>query len=137
MVTESPQQFVVVSDSEEERMLYARTLLRKFPAAVIVECRVDAAALMLERAADFTGVAVHFGSSPEIRAFVENLRQIARQLPIVSLSGFDRSIDALAAGTSRFLPADQWLMLGVVMQDLLANPPGARTARSPARGAIS
>lgn len=131
MATEAPRQFLVVSDSEEERLLYGRTLLRKFPLAVIVECRVVTAALTFERAADFSGVVVHFGGSPEIRGFVENLRKIAPLLPILSLSGFDRSIDALAAGTSRFLPADQWLMIGSVMQDLLANATSERRARTP------
>lgn len=41
-------------------------------------------------------------------------------VPIVMVSGIDRTQPALAAGADRFLLYDEWLRIGTMVQELLA-----------------
>lgn len=112
--------FLVVADIEEERTLYLRTLLRKFPEASVVDCKVETALAKHLDDESFDGVVVHFNANPNVIAFVRSIKARHPARPIIALSGVNRSIDATAAGASFFLLADQWLMLGPLMHDLLA-----------------
>jgi hypothetical protein len=76
---------------------------------------------------------------------VGQLRLRDIDVPIVMVSGIDRTGPALAAGADRFLLYDEWLMLGTLVKDLLesprpprlvtfnfpANAPGGRTVDTP------
>lgn len=50
---------------------------------------------------------------------VSVLRSVSPRLPIVAVCAVDRSIDAFAAGASRFLLSGEWLMIGPVLAEVI------------------
>jgi hypothetical protein len=54
--------------------------------------------------------------------FVQSLRRLNPLVPILMISGIDRSHVALAAGANRFLLFDQWQQVGAVVAELLNVP---------------
>lgn len=119
---------LVVADSEDERALYARIILRKFPRAVITQSGLWAA-LKLELAA-FDAVVVHFNGTPEATQLVQKIRA-KKSVPIVALSGVNRAIDAIAAGVTRFILASEWLTLGPILSELILAAPARPVERAP------
>jgi hypothetical protein len=106
---------LVAADHVNERVLYARTIVRKFPAALVAECDLAAVPRWSAGEAQFDAVVLHFNGTPEAHAAVAAIRRWPRALPVIGLSGVDRGPQAIAAGVTRFLLADQWLMLGPVL----------------------
>lgn len=100
-------------------MLYRRTLLRKFPAAVVVECDNTLAALATATDGPVDGAIVHFNATPEAIEFLQALRRTHPAVPIIAVSGVERSTKALTAGATRFVLAGEWLTLGTLMQELM------------------
>lgn len=100
-------------------MLYRRTLLRKFPAAVVVECDNTLAALATVTDGPVDGAIVHFNATPEAIEFLQALRRTHPAVPIIAVSGVERSTKALTAGATRFVLAGEWLTLGTLMQELM------------------
>jgi CheY-like chemotaxis protein len=125
-----PLKFLVIDDHAEGRSLLTRTLLRKFPTAVSIECVDAGAAVELVGNEKLSAVIVHrAGEMPGVE-LIGLLREINRDIPILAVSGIDRSREALAAGANAFLNYDQWLMVGTVVGELL-NAPGPK-AQAPA-----
>jgi CheY-like chemotaxis protein len=128
-----PGKVLVIDDNPESRFLLTRTLVRKFPRTVLLECsnaetavrtageeRIDV--IVLHRAADVNGIEL-----------VQRMRSVSRTVPIIMVSGIDRSAEARTAGADFFLSYDEWLRIGTVVADLLSLPPpsdgeGALTA---------
>jgi hypothetical protein len=66
---------------------------------------------------------------------VEAFRKINPSVPIVMVSGIERTTPALAAGADRFLLFDEWLRIGTIVQELLGLP--GRTSGSSPPGPIA
>src|SRR3954469_8176409 len=103
------QKFLIIDDNPDSRFLLAKTLLRKFPAALMIECADTGTALLAAENERPAAVVVHRtldtgGSQP-----VPLLRQASPKLPIVMVSGIDRTTESIAAGASYFLNYDEWL----------------------------
>jgi CheY-like chemotaxis protein len=115
----SPLKFLVIDDNADSRFLLVKTLLRKFPTAVIHECQSSAAALAMAKTADLAAIISHRTTETAGISLLRELRQINPTVPMVMVSGVDRHDLALAAGADRFLLYDEWLRIGTVVDELV------------------
>lgn len=124
----APLQFLVIDDNADSRFLLVKTLLRKFPAAVVHECQSSAAALVMAKTSDLSAIISHRTTETAGIALLRDLRAINSQVPMVMVSGVDRRELALAAGADRFLLYDEWLRIGTVVEELVNARDGALTS---------
>jgi CheY-like chemotaxis protein len=110
---------LVVDHHKDSRFLLVKSLHRKFPAATILEAQEGEQAIAL--AADRTLAAIvthrtreYFGTE-----LVEKFRAVNPEVPIVMVSGIERTTPALAAGADRFMLYDEWLRIGTIVKELL------------------
>ena len=128
--TPSPApQFLVVDDNDEHRFLLVKTLLRHFPHALLHECADEESALALAESSAITAIITHRSLGLTGVELVRRLRALNATVPIVMVSGIDRTSAALAAGATRFLLYDEWLRVGLVIGEIMA----ASDAGSPRR----
>ena len=116
-----PPKFLVVDDNSDSRFLLVKTLLRKFPSAQVRESQDSDAALALVKAAGLAAVVVHRAADVDGVSLVKMMRTAHAELPIVMVSGIDRSKAALAAGANAFLSYDAWLRIGSIVAELMPN----------------
>lgn len=128
--------FLVIDDNADSRFLLVKTLLRKFPRSVIHECQsADAAVSMVTGTPALHAIVTHRAVEMDGISVVQLLRQVNATVPIVMVSGIDRSAEALAAGANRFLNYDEWLRIGTLVAEMLggggreSTPPFVRPAR--------
>src|SRR4051812_973498 len=118
----SPRKVLVIDDNPESRFLLTKTLIRKFPQVILLECADAHSAtrtvatekldvVILHRTADVLGVDL-----------IQMLREASPTVPIIMVSGIDRSVEAMAAGANFFPSYDEWLRIGPVVAELLALP---------------
>lgn len=120
----APPQFLVIDDNQDTRFLLVKTLLRKFPQAVIHECQSSASALTMAKTTDLAAIVSHRTTETAGIALLREIRGINPHVPLVMVSGVDRQELALAAGADRFLLYDEWLRIGTVVEELI-QPRGA------------
>jgi len=65
-------------------------------------------------------------------ALVRDFRRANARVPIVMVSGIDRTAEALAAGANRFLLYDEWLRIGTIVAELLGDEMKPPPRRAPA-----
>jgi len=116
----SPQKFLIVDDNADSRFLLVKTLLRKFPQAILQETQDGESAVALVQSGTLDAVVVHRAAEIDGLSLIRNLRQTNPTLPIVMVSGLDRSKAALDAGASTFLSYDAWLRIGTVVSELIS-----------------
>lgn len=116
----APLKFLVIDDNADSRFLLVKTLLRKFPSAVIHECQSSATALGMAKTTDLNAIISHRTTETAGISLLRELRQINPTVPMVMVSGVDRRELALAAGADRFLLYDEWLRIGTVVEELMA-----------------
>lgn len=116
---DSSPRFLIVDFHAESRFLLGKTLLRKFPGATIFESDEADAAIALVHQHRLNAIVTHRtfdASGPElVRAF----RAAEPAVPIIMVSGEDREDVALAAGADQFLPYEEWLRIGSVVEAML------------------
>lgn len=108
--------FLVVDFHAESRFLLVKTLKRKFPDANIIEEDDAGRALALAREGDLAAIVTHRTFEIEGIELVRQFRTVNLHVPIVMVSGIDRETPALAAGADSFLPYDEWLRIGTVVE---------------------
>ena len=111
--------FLVIDFHPESRFLLARTLSRKFPAATVRECDDADSAIQLARTQDIAAIVTHRTFDVAGADLVRQLREVDPDVPIVMVSGIDREEAAVEAGASSFMPYDEWLRIGSVVEQLL------------------
>jgi CheY-like chemotaxis protein len=123
----SAPHFLVVDYLPESRSLFAKTLLRKYPAATIHQTTDSAKALELTRAFDLRAIIAH--RTTDLRGFelVRRLRDADPAVPIVMVSISEGEADARAAGANAFLSYDEWLRLAMVVDQLASRPRNSAT----------
>jgi CheY-like chemotaxis protein len=121
----APLKFLVIDDNADSRFLLVKTLLRKFPSAVIHECQSSAAALVMAKTSDLAAIISHRTTETAGISLLRELRQINPGVPMVMVSGVDRRELALAAGADRFLLYDEWLRIGTIVDELIAQKASA------------
>lgn len=119
--------FLVVDDDVDNRFLLSKTLIRKFPNAVLVECRSAEAAINILRNEALDLVVAHRSFEADGPELIRLLHDAAPHVPIVAISSVDNATPTVAAGAARFRLLDEWLLLGNTAVELLQpNSNGAR-----------
>ena len=111
--------FLLVDDNPENRFLISKTLIRKFPNAVLTECQSADVAVQLLQRETVTLIVAHRTAEVHGSDLVRLLREAAPTTPIIAVSSVDQSAAARAAGAARFQLLDQWLMLGQAAAEVL------------------
>ena len=111
----SLHKFLIVDDNPDSRFLLVKTLLRKFPQSVIQETQEGDSAVALTRSDSLSAIVVHRAADVDGISLVRMLRQCNADVPIVMVSGIDRSKAAAEAGATTFLSYDAWLRIGTVV----------------------
>lgn len=112
--------FLVVDFQRESRFLLVKTLLRKFPQAVIRECEDAEQAVQMARTQDIACIVTHRTFETAGAELVRQLRDVDPDVPIVMVSGIDREKAALDAGATSFLSYDEWLRIGTIVDRHMA-----------------
>lgn len=117
--------FLVVDFHAESRFLLVKTLLRKFPDADVIEEDDAERALKLARNGELHAIITHRTFEIEGIELVRQFRAVNFRVPIIMVSGIDREAPALAAGADSFLPYDEWLRIGTLVETHLEKRSGA------------
>jgi DNA-binding NtrC family response regulator len=112
--------FLVVDFQRESRFLLVKTLLRKFPRAVVRECEDAEQAVQMARTQDVACIITHRTFETPGADLVRQLREVDPDVPIVMVSGVDRAKAALDAGATSFLNYDEWLRIGTIVEQHMA-----------------
>jgi CheY-like chemotaxis protein len=124
--------FLVVDDNPDSRFLLVKTLLRKFPQAILQETQDGESALELTRSQELDALVVHRSAEVDGITLVRMLREVNQTVPIVMVSGIDRSKTALEAGATTFLSYEAWLRIGSIVAEILpVKSDAAATADTP------
>jgi CheY-like chemotaxis protein len=115
-----PNRFLIVDDNPDSRFLLVKTLLRKFPQAVLQETRDAQSSIALARSETLDALVVHRAAEMDGLTLVRLLREANPSVPIVMVSGIDRTQAALEAGATTFLNYDAWLRIGTMVAQLVA-----------------
>ena len=115
----SSPKFLVVDDNTDSRFLLVKTLLRKFPKSVVQETQDAATASELAASDQVSAIVVHRAVDIDGVTLVRLIRDANPVVPIVMVSGIDRSKSAVEAGATAFLNYDAWLRIGSVVAELL------------------
>jgi CheY-like chemotaxis protein len=118
-MSETRLKFLIIDGNVDSRYLLARTLKRKFPSALILECqtRDTAVALLSDEKPD--AVIAHRTDEVDGVTIIQTLRNLNATIPIIMVSGIDRQEAAKSAGANSFLHYDEWLRIGSVLDELL------------------
>src|SRR5438309_812977 len=119
--------FLLVDDVPENRFLLAKTLLRKFPQALIQECQDSDPAIAAVKSEKLTAIVVHRASDIDGLTLIAMMRHVNPTVPIVMVSGRDSCPESSLAGATFFLNYDAWLRIGTVVEEVLS----AQRAKDP------
>lgn len=123
----SPRKFLIIDNNSRGLLYVSKTLLRHFPEAVVQECQDlnTAIGLVRELSADEhqTVVIAHRTLQADGRHLVAALRAVHPSVPIVWMSDPQDERLAQSLGATRFLDKDAWLVIGSMVEDLVAPSP--------------
>src|SRR5437870_12549867 len=117
--SEAPLVFLVVDHHNDGRFLLVKCLLRKFPNAIVQEAQDGDSAIEMARRGGISAIVTHRTREYIGVELVGKLRAANADVPIVMVSGIERTAPALAAGADRFLLYDEWLRIGTVVKELI------------------
>ena len=115
----TPLRFLVIDHHPDSRFLLVKCLLRKFPDAVIEEAEDGDPAIEFARTHDLSTIVTHRTREYFGTELVQKIREVNKTVPIVMVSGIERTAPALAAGADRFMLYDEWLRIGTLVKELL------------------
>lgn len=118
-MTDGRLSFLVIDDNADGRFLLSKSLLRKFPRCLVLECIDAEMAVATLKSQPVSAVLAHRAADVDGLTLVKLLREASPQVPILFLSGIDRAESGKAAGATEFLNFDAWLMVGPVVARLL------------------
>jgi CheY-like chemotaxis protein len=118
----APKKVLVIDDNPESRFLLTKTLIRKFPQVMVLECADAGSATRTAEAEELDVIIVHRSADMLGVDLIRMLRAVNHTVPVIMVSGIDRSTEATAAGANFFLSYDEWLRIGTVVAQLLALP---------------
>lgn len=114
------RRFLVLSIDPDTTFFIVRTLLRKFPSAEVTDKGSLAQARDAVHATAYDGIVVHRAAEADAMGAVSDLRKVGPTTPIILLSSTTTPEAASAAGATRFLDPDEWLLVGTLMEKALA-----------------
>jgi DNA-binding response OmpR family regulator len=115
--------FLVIDDNPDSRFLLTKALARKFPAAFLIECGDDRTATAVAATEKLDAIILHRTVEAGGVDMLPHLRRVNGEVPILMVSGLDRSVEARKAGATAFMLYDEWLRLGTVVAGLINSPP--------------
>ncbi len=127
--TSVPPRFLVVDHHKDSRFLLVKCLLRKFPHAIIEEAEEGDPAVAIARLGGLAAIVTHRTREYVGTDLVAKFRQVSPSVPIVMVSGIERTAPALAAGADRFMLYDEWLRIGTIVKELLESRRSAKLVR--------
>lgn len=125
--------FLVIDDNADSRMLLAKTLIRRFPESVVLECQNGDTALRIAATETLDAIVAHRTFDYDGETLIALLRRANAHVPLIMVSGYDRSERARAAGATSFLHYDAWLQIGTVVAEAMD---AARTRTDAADGNV-
>ncbi|HEY3756328.1 MAG TPA: hypothetical protein VGL42_09285 [Opitutaceae bacterium] len=117
--------FLLVDSDHDALFYYGRTLLRKFPQAELIECRTAEAALRRALDRSLSGIVCHRAGEVGAEDLIPLLRQRQPETPIIWVGAGVPRVAAREIGADRFLPFEEWLMVGTLMSELVGVAPTA------------
>ena len=124
--------FLVIDSFEEMRLLVVRTVQRVFPGAVITEAHDFEEATRLMSGTAYDAIIVHRAIGADAKTIIELIRRDDSAVPIIAVSSMDRTDEVLSAGATAFLNFEEWLRIGTLVAELIADPiprPGFRSRK--------
>lgn len=124
--------FLLIDGDREGFSHYGRILLRKFPQAAVVESKSAPEALQLIADPALSAVVCHGAQGVRAEELIPQLRRRRPDLPIIWVSSGPAKVAARDIGADRYLPFEEWLMVGTLLGELvgLTSPPGPARAHS-------
>jgi CheY-like chemotaxis protein len=126
-MTPTGKTFLVVDDNADSRFLLVKTMLRKFPTAVIHECQESGDAVRIAQSEPLAAIIAHRAADLDGISLIRELRAASPDVIILMVSGLDRTDKAIRAGATCFLNYDEWLLVGSLVTDLLSRQQAVRT----------
>lgn len=121
-MTTLPLKILILDENEAGRARLVRTLLRKFPKCVVLECRDATTAAKMAPSECVDVAVVHCAWEMNQENVVRQIRRGAPDVPILVLSSGDRRTERRNLSI-RFLEYDQWLLAGNVVEELIRPKP--------------
>jgi CheY-like chemotaxis protein len=118
----TPRKLLVIDYNPDSGALLVRTLLRKFPRAVVQLVADAEAATSIVAHEKMAAVVAHRTNELNGVELIEYLRRLDPHVPILGVSGIDRRAALLAAGATDFMLYDEWLTVGTRVESLLTRP---------------
>jgi DNA-binding response OmpR family regulator len=116
---QAPAKFLLIDDVSENRFLLAKTLLRKFPNAVVQECQDSKTSVLVAGTEKLSAIVLHRAADLDALSLIREIRKASAGVPIIMVSGRDTMPEAIAAGANAFLNYDAWLRIGTVVEEIL------------------
>ncbi len=110
---------LIVDDVAENRFLLAKTLLRKFPRAIIQECENSEAGIAAAKNDHLSVAVVHRAADLDGVRLIAQMRRANATLPLIMVSGRETCPEATLAGANTFLNYEAWLRIGTVVEEVL------------------
>jgi CheY-like chemotaxis protein len=111
--------FLVVDEHRDSCFLFEATLRRMFPSVMVLTSTASADAIDIARTVHPVAIVVHRTFDMTGPELVRAMRIAAPQARVVMVSSVDRRNEAMEAGASAFLLADEWLRLGKLLEELI------------------
>lgn len=110
--------FLVVAEDPERLLLLTTTLHRRFPNSTVQTCRDTQPALRVAQSQKLDAIITHRATDLDEIPLVEQLRHVT-EVPIVALAGQHDEKKIIAAGATRHLHPDQWLLAATTVAEAI------------------
>ena len=114
--------FLVISDVPDNRFIFVRTLLRKFPDALIEECQLSTTAIGALQANVPSVILAHRSSDIDLGHLIPLLRHVSASVPIIAITGRNNPIEIAQLGANAVLTSDAWQVLDELVDEVLLKP---------------
>jgi DNA-binding response OmpR family regulator len=115
-----PRKLLVIDHNADSGSLLVRSLTRKFPAASVDLCAEMGDAIGAVASQKIDAIVLHRTEEEDAVSIVRALRKLDGTVPIIVVSGIDRSEQVLAAGATGFMNYEEWLRIGTVVASALS-----------------
>lgn len=112
----------MIDDNPEGRLFFSKILDSSVPGVDIIECENSEVALHELGTKKTALFLVHRANDADGLPLVEMLRAASPTIPIIYVSGIDRTDAALAAGATSFLQFNQSHLIGGIVRNILRAP---------------
>jgi DNA-binding NtrC family response regulator len=118
-VSSEPKSILVIDHNSDCGVLLVRTLMRKFPATVIQICGDAITAVKAIESSRHDAIVLHRTEELSCVELLHVFRKLDPVVPIIAVSGVDRTAETMAAGATAFLSYEEWLRVGMFLQEIL------------------